>query len=204
MSILSHLQEKGLVVATHNEGKRKEMEDLLAPYAIRVFSAKHLDLPEPEETGVTFTENASIKSRAAAMATSLPALADDSGLGVVALGGAPGIYSARWANGSYTDAFARIEKELRATGREPTGAAAYFACALCLTLPEGNETVCEGRVDGTLTFPPSGPQGFGYDPIFMPDGYDVTFGEMPAAEKKKLSHRTRAFEALKHMLFASL
>ena len=158
--------------------------------------------PEPEETGDTFIANAALKARAAATASGEPALADDSGLVVPALDGAPGIYSARWAGPGkdFRVAMARIEAELAARRREPVGAEAYFVCALSLGWPDGHCETVEGRVDGTLTFPPRGPHGFGYDPIFVPDGQARTFGEMRPEEKQPLTHRARAFEQLAAVL----
>lgn len=194
-----------LVAATHNAGKLREFRDLLAPYRIEVLSAADLALSEPEETGATFEANAKLKARAAARAANLPALADDSGLCVDALGGAPGIYSARWAEGSkdFSAAMARIERELlRAAAPEPWRA--HFISALALAWPDGHIEYFEGRVDGRLVFPPRGTNGFGYDPIFLPDGHSRGFGEMTAQEKHgvpadgslALSHRARAFQSL--------
>lgn len=182
-----------LVLASHNKGKLREFAELLSPLGVRVRSAGELGLPEPEETGSTFTENAAIKARASLEASGLPALADDSGLVIPALDGAPGIYSARWTGPEkrYDVAFARIQKELAARDA-PMNAPAYFACALCLALPGGAEHSFIGEVHGTLTFPPRGPEGFGYDPIFTPDGHAITFGEMETAAKHAISHRARA------------
>lgn len=190
-----------LVIATHNAGKLCEMAELLAPYAIEAVSAGELGLPEPEETATTFSGNAAIKAEAATAATGLPAFADDSGLCVAALGGAPGIYSARWAKdaGSFEAAMGRIAEPL--TGR-PGPHRAHFVSALALARPEAATIVVEGRVDGELVFPPRGTLGFGYDPIFRPDGHDRTFGEMSSQEKhgipadgsRALSHRARAFQ----------
>lgn len=187
-----------LVVASHNEGKAREIRALLAPLGFTVHSAAALNLPEPEETGTTFEANAELKAHAAAMGAKMFALADDSGLVVPALGDAPGIYSARWAGPSkdFGVAMARVERELRERGVTPMGTAAYFVCALSLCSAEGKMTTVRGEVHGTLTFPARGLHGFGYDPIFVPTGYDVTFGEMDGAEKQTISHRTRAFEAL--------
>ena len=187
-----------LIVASHNAGKVHEIAALLEPLGIEAVGAAAVGLAEPEETGETFIANAALKARAAADASSEPALADDSGLVVPALDGAPGIFSARWA-GSAKDfrvAMERIEAELKARGCETTGAAAYFVCALALAWPDGHCETVEGRVDGTLTFPPRGGHGFGYDPIFVPGGHARTFGEMPAEEKQPLTHRARAFEQL--------
>jgi XTP/dITP diphosphohydrolase len=189
-----------VVIATHNPGKLAEMRHLLAPYGIETVSAGELKLPEPEETGTTFAANARIKATAASQRSGLAAFADDSGLCVEALGGDPGIHSARWAglNKDFIAAMKLIEhllNEKKATDRR-----AHFAAALCLAWPDGHLEEFEARVDGTLVFPPRGMQGFGYDPIFLPDGFDRTFGEMSAGEKhglpprgKGLSHRARAF-----------
>jgi len=160
-----------LVAATHNAGKLREFRELLAPYGIEMLSAGDLALPEPEETGATFEANALLKARAAAEGARLPALADDSGLCVEALGGAPGIYSARWAGASkdFSAAMARIERELLSAGA-PQPWRAHFISALALAWPDGHVEYFEGRVDGRLIFPPRGVNGFGYDPIFLPDG----------------------------------
>jgi XTP/dITP diphosphohydrolase len=194
-----------LVAATHNKGKLKELHELLAPYGVDLVSAGALGLPEPEETGDTFAANATLKAVAAAQASGLPALSDDSGLCVEALDGAPGIYSARWASGSkdFSGAMARVERELVEKGAARPWRA-YFISALVLAWPDDHLELFEGRVDGTLTFPPRGENGFGYDPIFFPDGYDRGFGEMTAEEKhgipadgsRALSHRARAFQDL--------
>lgn len=189
-----------LIIASHNEGKVREIRELLYPYGFVIESASNLGLPDPEETGKTFAENAAIKARAATGA-GLPALADDSGLEVAALGGAPGIYSARWA-GSPRDfgrAMARVEKELNAVGAEDFSA--RFVCALCLAWPDGHEEVFEGEVRGRLTFPPRGAKGFGFDPIFIPNGYDQTFGEMEPDAKHAISHRADAFRKLTKACF---
>lgn len=191
-----------LIVASHNAGKVREIAALLVPLGIEAVGASALGLAEPEETGDTFIANAALKACAAAEASGEPALADDSGLVVPVLGGAPGIYSARWAGPGkdFRVAMARIEAELAARGRETTGAAAYFVCALSLGWPDGHCETVEGRVDGTLTFPPRGQHGFGYDPIFVPDGHGRTFGEMRPEEKQPLTHRARAFEQLAAIL----
>ena len=192
-----------IVVATHNPGKLAEMRELLAPYGIETVSAGELKLPEPEETGKTFAENARIKADAAALRSGLPAFADDSGLCVEALGGAPGINSARWAgpNKDFTSAMSNIWRLLHE--KQTDDYRAYFVAALCLAWPDGHVEEFEARVDGTLVFPPRGTAGFGYDPIFLPDGHTRTFGEMSADEKhglpprgKGLSHRARAFVQL--------
>jgi len=182
-----------LVIASHNKGKVREIADLLGRYLTRFPSAGDLGLPEPDETETSFIGNAALKARAAAWAADLPALADDSGLAVPALGGAPGIYSARWAGPAkdFGLAMRRVETEL--AGREP---AAHFVCALALAWPDNHVESVEGRVYGTLTFPPRGDRGFGYDPIFIPAGYDITFGEMDPDEKHRISHRADAFRQL--------
>ena len=187
-----------LIVASHNAGKAREIAALLRPLGIEAVGAAALGLAEPEETGETFGANAALKARAAAAASGESALADDSGLVVPALDGAPGIYSARWAGPGkdFRAAMGRIETELAARGCEPVGAAAYFVCALSLGWPDGHCETVEGRVDGTLAFPPRGRHGFGYDPIFVPDGHARSFGEMLPEEKQPLTHRARAFEQL--------
>jgi XTP/dITP diphosphohydrolase len=195
-----------LVAATHNSGKLREIRELMKPYGVEVVSAAELNLAEPEETGSTFRANAALKAEAAARASGVVALADDSGLCVAALGGAPGIYSARWAGGGGKDfsaAMARVERELEALGAPPPWRAS-FVSVLALAWPDGALETFEGRVDGTLVFPPRGTAGFGYDPIFRPDGHDRTFGEMGPEEKHgipadgslALSHRARAFQKL--------
>ncbi|HEX3944814.1 MAG TPA: RdgB/HAM1 family non-canonical purine NTP pyrophosphatase [Rhizomicrobium sp.] len=183
-----------LLVATHNSGKLREIADLLSPFAIVTKSAAELHLPEPEETGVTFTENALLKARTAAQASGLVSLADDSGLCVTALDGAPGIYSARWAGPMKEFAFgmSRIENELRE--KEATDFSAKFVCVLALVLPDDGAETFEGEVHGRLQFPPRGNKGFGYDPIFVPEGLTQTFGELEPAQKHAMSHRARAFE----------
>ncbi len=185
-----------LVVATHNPGKLVELRALFAPFTADLISAAELGLPEPEETGLTFIANAELKARAAAVASGFPALADDSGLCVTALGDAPGIYSARWAGPGKDFGFAmrRVESELKAKGL--TTSPAFFVCALTLGFPDGHCESFEGRIDGTLTFPPRGTRGFGYDPIFKPKGFDITFGEMDPQAKHAMSHRARAFAQL--------
>ena len=191
-----------LVVASHNAGKAREIEVLLSPLHIAVRSAAELQLPEPEETGTSFEANAELKAIAAAKTAQLPALADDSGLVVPALGGAPGIYSARWA-GEKKDFFlaiARVEQELRAKGIEPNGTAAYFVCVLSLAEPDGSIITVRGEAHGRLTFPARGNKGFGYDPIFIPKGCRKTFGEMSPSVKQRMSHRTQAFKSLLQFL----
>lgn len=183
-----------LVVASHNPGKVREIRHLLEPFGIETKGASELGLPEPEETGSTFAENAALKARASANASGLPSLADDSGLAVTALNGAPGIYSARWAGErkDFTFAMARVERELQ--GKDDRSA--KFVCALALAQPDGDVQIFEGEVHGTLVFPPRGLKGFGYDPIFIADGMDETFGEIEPALKHSISHRARAFEKL--------
>ena len=189
-----------LVVASHNEGKVREIRALLAPYGIEPVSAAELDLPEPDEIGVNFIENADLKARQAADLSGLPALADDSGLCVEALGDRPGIFSARWAEGAdgsrdFHRAMQRVEDELQALGPD-VSRDAHFACALAVVWPDGESEWFEGRVEGTLVWPPRGGSGFGYDPIFLPLGRDETFGEMDQAEKHRISHRAEAFRKL--------
>lgn len=195
-----------VVIATHNDGKLKEMRDLLTPYAIEAVSAGELGLFEPEETGTTFRENARIKAMAAARAADLPAFADDSGLAVDALDGEPGIYSARWAgpDKDFAAAMQKVDTLLRARGAiAPNTRRAHFVSALCLAWPDRHVEDFEAQVDGTLVWPPRGTQGFGYDAMFLPDGHGRTFGEMSAEEKhglpprgRGLSHRARAFVKL--------
>ena len=196
------------VIATHNGGKLAEMRELLAPYGIEATSAGELRLPEPEETGTTYAENAAIKAHAAAKATGIPALSDDSGVAVAALDGAPGIFSARWAGESkdFTAAMTRVNAELVRRGAvTPALRQAHFVSALCLAWPDGHDEIFEGRVFGQLIWPPRGNRGFGYDPMFQPKGYRRTFGEISSEAKhgivwssppKALSHRARAFIAL--------
>jgi XTP/dITP diphosphohydrolase len=182
-----------LVLATHNPGKVLEIADLLAPLGMTVMSAAALGLAEPEETEPSFVGNAVLKARAAAQAAGMPALADDSGLEVSALNGAPGIYSARWAGPSkdFGLAMARVQGELEALGAQDRSA--RFVCVLALALPDGEAHTFEGEVQGQLTFPPRGTHGFGYDPIFVPEGETRTFGEFEPAEKHAISHRAMAF-----------
>ena len=189
------LKAPRLIVASHNPGKVGEIADLLRPFHMDVLAAADLGLPEPEETGVTFLENAGLKARAAAQAAAMPALADDSGLVVPALDGAPGLHSARWAGSprDFTVAMARVWDELEARQVSVEDRRAYFLCALVLAWPDGHEDGFEGRIDGRLIWPARGTHGFGYDPMFMPDGYDCTFGEMDPGEKHAISHRARAF-----------
>ncbi len=183
-----------LVIASHNAGKIREIGELLAPLGVTTRAAGALGLPEPEETADSFAGNALLKARAAAAASGLPALADDSGLAVRALGGEPGIHSARWA-GPERDFALAMAKVNRALG-DAADRGAAFVCALALATPEGAEAVFEGRVEGRLVWPPSGGRGFGYDPIFVPDGHETTFGEMEPAAKHAISHRARAFAKL--------
>ncbi|MBR0812107.1 RdgB/HAM1 family non-canonical purine NTP pyrophosphatase [Bradyrhizobium diazoefficiens] len=195
-----------LVIATHNPGKLAEMRELLAPYGIAAVSAGELGLGEPDETGGDFRSNAAIKAIAAAQATKLPAFADDSGIVVDALDGAPGIYSARWAGPSkdFNAAMAQIERLLQERGATtPDHRRAHFVSALCVAWPDDHLEEVEARVDGTLVWPPRGTAGFGYDPMFLPDGHNRTFGEMESIEKHGLpplglglSHRARAFVKL--------
>jgi XTP/dITP diphosphohydrolase len=202
-----HRQITGrLVIATHNPGKLAEMRELLAPYGVEAMSAGELGLAEPEETGDTFEANARIKAVAAARAAKLPAFADGSGIVVDALDGAPGIYSARWAGPTkdFNAAMAQIERLIRERGATtPDKRTAHFVSALCVAWPDDHLEQVEARVNGTLIWPPRGTAGFGYDPMFMPDGFDRTFGEMTSIEKHGLpplglglSHRARAFVKL--------
>ena len=187
-----------LVIASHNRGKVGEIAELLGPFGIKPVSAAELDLPEPEETGTTFADNAALKARLAADLAGLPALADDSGLCVEALDGRPGIHSARWAGEerNFGLAMERVHEELLARGPE-AGRDAHFVCALAVCWPEdGQCEIFEGRVDGLLAWPPRGTRGFGYDPVFVPDGHDITFGEMDPAAKHAMSHRADAFRKL--------
>ena len=182
-----------LVVASHNPGKVREIGDLIAPEGLNAVSAASLNLPEPEETETTFIGNALIKARAASIAANLPALADDSGLCVEALGGDPGVYSARWAGPekNFDRAMEEIHERLRASGG--IDLRAHFICALAIAWPDGDTLTFEGRVDGHLIWPQRGELGFGYDPMFIPEGHDQTFGEMDPARKHSMSHRAKAF-----------
>ena len=190
------LTGKTLIIASHNKGKVVEIADLLAPFQLDVVSAGDLQLPEPEETGLTYIANAELKALAAAKAAKMPALADDSGLSVNALGGAPGIYSARWAgpDKDFNHAMRRVADALLLAGT--TDRTAEFVCALTLAWPDGHKISFEGRVSGTIIWPQRGDQGFGYDPIFMPTGHQITFGEMEPAKKHAMSHRAVAFAQL--------
>lgn len=192
-----------LLVATHNRGKLEEIAHLLEPCGISVTGAAEMALPEPEETETTFVGNARIKAHAAARATGLPALADDSGLSVEALGGAPGVHTADWAEtGAGRDfpmAMERVWRELE-TARAPEPRRAEFVCTFVLAWPDGHDEVFEGRIPGRIVWPMRGDRGHGYDPIFLPDGHDQTFGEMDRWEKNGISHRARAFEKLVQVL----
>jgi XTP/dITP diphosphohydrolase len=200
-----------LVIATHNAGKLKEIAALLAPYGVDCISAGSLGLPEPEETGTTFTENALLKARAAAEAAQLPALADDSGLCVAALGGRPGVYTADWAERQWFEgepgrdwfmAMGKVEGLLCEQGAD-VDRSAHFACVLALAWPDGTSAVYEGRVNGALTWPPRGTLGFGYDPVFVPTGGPLSFAELDPAEKHRISHRADAFAKLVAEQFSS-
>lgn len=188
--------EKLLVVASHNEGKVREIRDLLTPFGLELSSAGELFLPEPEETGETFQANAELKALAAAKASGHPALADDSGLCVTALNGQPGIYSARWAGPQKDFDFAMEKIRLGLIEEGTLDTRAYFICGLALAWPDGHVEYFEGRVDGELTWPPRGEKGFGYDPMFIPNGYEETFGEMDPEKKHAMSHRADAFRQL--------
>lgn len=203
---MSHrkLEPGRLVVASHNKGKIREINELLAPYGFDVMSAGDLDLPEPEETGLTFEANAELKAVAAATASGLPSLADDSGFCAEALGGDPGIYSARWAgpDKDFTMAMRNVEELLQQKGATtPDRRRGSFVAVLCLAWPDGHREFFRGEVEGQIVWPPRGEKGFGYDPIFQPDGHERTFGEMTSEEKhgwsretQALSHRARAFQ----------
>ncbi len=185
-----------LVIASHNAGKLREIAALMTPFGVTTVGAAEIGLIEPEETGETFAANAVLKARAAALAARTPALADDSGLVVSGLGGAPGLHSARWAETDrgrdFTVAMARVEAGLGGNADR----SAHFICVLALAWPDGDCRIFEGRIDGALEFPPRGERGFGYDPIFVPDGYDITFGEMDQDHKHAISHRAIAFAKL--------
>jgi XTP/dITP diphosphohydrolase len=186
-----------LVIASHNAGKVREIKALLGPYGVEPISAAALDLPEPEETGTTFIANAELKAMQAADLSGLPALADDSGLCVEALGGDPGIFSARWAgpDKDFGLAMRLVHEAVEAKGPD-AGHDAHFVCALALAWPDGHVEVFEGRVDGTLVWPPRGDKGFGYDPVFQPVGHAISFGEMDPDAKHNMSHRADAFAKL--------
>lgn len=220
IEVARKLEPGRLVIASHNTGKVREIEALLGPYGMKPVSAAELDLPEPEETGTSFIDNADLKARAASDLSGMVALADDSGLCVEALGNRPGIFSARWAlNGnSYVPpedepghiegdrdfmlAMRRVHDEIQALGPEAAeNLNAHFVCALAVVWPDGHSEWFEGRVDGTLVWPPRGNNGFGYDPMFVPAGYDQTFGEMEPDAKHRISHRADAFRKLVEALF---
>ena len=186
--------EKRLIIASHNSGKVREIGELLDPWPVEVVSAAELNLPEPEETGLTFAANAKLKAHAAALAAKLPALADDSGLSVNDLDGSPGIYSARWGGPEkdFDVAMARVNAEMG----DATDRRAQFVCALALTWPDGHTEIFEGTVDGTLVWPPRGDRGFGYDPMFLGEGDTGTYGEIEPMEKHAKSHRAVAFRKL--------
>lgn len=189
-----------LVIASHNEGKVREIRALLAPFGIEPVSARALDLPEPEETGTTFAANALLKAVSACDLSGLPALSDDSGLCVEALGGEPGVYTANWAETAdgtrdWMLAMRKVEERLNALGKD-VSRRAHFVCTLALVWPDGSDALFEGRVAGALTWPPRGDRGFGYDPVFIPDGYSETFGEMDPDLKHRISHRADAFAKL--------
>jgi len=191
-----------LVIASHNPGKVREIGALLGPYGVEPVSAGALGLPEPDETGTTFIANAELKARAAADLSGLPALADDSGLCVEALNGEPGIFSARWAGPAKDFGLAmRLVHQALAKAGPDAGSDAHFICALSLAWPDGHVESFEGRVDGTLVWPPRGDRGFGYDPMFQPFGHDITFGEMDPDAKHAMSHRADAFRKLVAALF---
>ncbi|OYX37413.1 MULTISPECIES: non-canonical purine NTP pyrophosphatase [unclassified Sphingomonas] len=194
-----------LVIATHNAGKVREIADLLAPYGIETVSAAELDLPEPEETGTTFMANAELKAMSAADLSGLPALADDSGLCVEALGGDPGVYTANWAETAdgtrdWMMAMGKVEQKLLALGPDASRSA-QFVSMLALAWPDGHVEWFEGRIDGHLIWPPRGEMGFGYDPVFVPEGETRTFAEMSFAEKQASNHRSRAFAKLVAAVF---
>ncbi len=201
---MKRLGSERLVIATHNAGKLREIAALLAPFGLHCVSAGSLGLPEPAETGTTFAENALIKARAAAQASALPALADDSGLSVTALGGRPGVYTADWSERQWFEgepgrdwymAMGKVEGMLCELGPD-TDRSAWFSCVLAIAWPDGTSTVYEGRIDGALTWPPRGQLGFGYDPVFVPNGATQTFAEIDPEAKHRISHRADAFAKL--------
>tara|TARA_Y100001970_G_scaffold294127_1_gene447277 strand:- start:123694 stop:124311 length:618 start_codon:yes stop_codon:yes gene_type:complete len=196
--MVRYLKPGKIIVASHNPGKVMEISDLLNPLGYETLSAKELGLMEPEETGKTFIENAEIKAKSAAENTSIPAIADDSGLCVDLLLGEPGIFSARWAGPKkdFSLAMNKVENALNNKNVDPTGQKAKFVCALSLCWPDGHCENFEGQISGTLSFPPKGKFGFGYDPIFKPLGFDITFGEMDPDKKHSMSHRAEAFNQL--------
>ncbi len=200
VGVVRKLDAGKLVIATHNAGKVREISDLLSPYGIQTVSAAELGLPEPEETGTTFAANAALKAVAAATISGLPALADDSGLSVAALGGDPGVYTANWAETAdgtrdWAMAMGKVEEKLVALGPD-ANRAAQFVSMLALAWPDGHVEWFEGRIDGHLIWPPRGEMGFGYDPVFVPEGETRTFAEMSFAEKQASNHRSRAFAKL--------
>mgnify|MGYP001175480622 FL=1 len=198
------LQPGRLVIASHNQGKVREIRALLAPFGIEPVAASDLGLPEPEETGATFAENALIKARASAEGSGIVALADDSGLCVDALGGEPGVYTADWAETpqgrDWELAMRKVEDRLEALGCD-VDRAARFVCTLALCWPDGETALFEGQISGHLTWPPRGELGFGYDPVFVPEGHDQTFAELEPEEKHAISHRAEAFKKLVNALF---
>lgn len=197
------LEPGRLVVGSHNAGKVKELRALLEAYGLDLVSAKELDLPEPEETGTTFFFNAELKAMSAADLSGLPAIADDSGICVEALGGEPGVYTANWAETDtgrdWALAMSRVQERLEALGPDASSSA-HFVCVLSVAWPDGHLESFEGRVDGTLVWPPRGEKGFGYDPMFVPNGYSETFAEMEPDAKHRISHRAAAFQKLKSAL----
>ncbi len=199
------LEAGKLVIASHNQGKVKEIQELLAPFGMEVISAGDLNLPEPVEDGETFIANSLIKSVAAATASGLPALADDSGLAVDILGGAPGIYSARWAGPrkDFGRAMQKVQNAIEEydTIEQKADRSASFICALSIAWPDGHTEVFEGKVIGQMVWPARGDAGFGYDPTFQPDGYDITFGEFEPGAKHEISHRADAFKQLVEACF---
>ena len=207
---MKRLGSGSLVIATHNAGKLREIGALLDPYGVKCLSAGSLGLPEPAETGTTFVENALIKARASAEASGMAALADDSGLSVKALDGRPGVYTADWAERQWFEgpagrdwymAMGKVEGKLAEQGSE-VDRSAWFSCVLAIAWPDGQQAVFEGRANGSLTWPPRGTLGFGYDPVFVPEGYEQTFAELDPAEKHRISHRADAFAKLVSALFA--
>ena len=197
--IMRKVTETSLVIATHNAGKLREIQELLAPFGLSVTSAGELGLPEPEETEDSYIGNALLKARTAAQASNMLALADDSGFAVTALGGMPGIYSARWA-GPTKDFSIGMQRVLDELGDAEDRSAA-FVCSLALVWPDGHEEALEARVYGSVAQDMRGSNGFGYDPLFIPDGFDITFGEMEPEKKKAMSHRAKAFEQLVETYF---
>ncbi len=198
------LDRSRLVIATHNAGKLKEMHALLAPYGVECVSAADLGLPEPEETGITFVENARLKAHAAARAAQLPALADDSGLSVAALGGRPGVYTADWAERQWFEgepgrdwfmAMGKVEGLLCQLGPD-ADRSCWFTSVLAIAWPDGEDAVYEGEAHGAFSWPPRGTMGFGYDPVFVPQGHTMTYAELTPEEKHRISHRAKAFEKL--------